>query len=180
MRKDPKLYASSSHHHRRSSHGERASDRHRICRRRRARDRDSNWGLANGRVLNVCGLCRGTCNRMPWGGETLCGCFDDCCTCCSVLWCSCVTVPQLYTRVIGKGYFVCIFSVLLMLLVASYGLETLSEAFVVGAVTTGSLLDDLDIARVLSPIGDVTCLIYLIIIVFILVQVRRKLRESQK
>jgi len=63
----------------------------------------------------------------PWNSswscepEGLCGCTTDMCTCCATTWCSYITIPQLYERVIGPAgrcmqlYFLLFFLVVLHL-----------------------------------------------------------------
>ena len=58
-----------------------------------------------------------------WKSE-LCGCFEDCCTCCAVLWCPCVTTAQLAVKT-GLVALSCtvLASLFWLLVVASEGLR---------------------------------------------------------
>jgi len=51
-----------------------------------------------------------------------CDCCSDCCTCCAQVWCSCITIPQIFVRVTKqKQLFCALFSVFLVLQVV-YGI----------------------------------------------------------
>lgn len=105
-----------------------------------------------------------------------------------MFWCPCVTAPQLYERAMGpagKGKCMLYFLLLLALLVLSGAFDSVHASSAIQTVTLlpsrgASMLMLPQETSVYTSLSSACDIAYLIVLTFLLMSVRRKVRQAER
>ena len=121
---------------------------------------------------NDCGNCGCT-------EDGLCGCSNDLCTCLSVCCCPCITSAQMYDRVVKPGSCMTFFCIFVGLTVAASLLNSMHVSTVAVSTTIyGGTTIYSSQPTIYGGMADMVQLAYVILMVYLVMSVRRVLREK--